>query len=122
MRYPCPCCGHLVFEEKPGSQDICLVCFWEDDLAQLRWPDFAGGANAVSLREAQKNYAEYGAIAQQFKGDVRPARDDEPLDPEFRPIGEHDVFEEYDEGALWPEDPTTLYYWRKASASGAQSS
>lgn len=30
-RYPCPCCGHLVFEDPPGSYEICPVCFWEDE-------------------------------------------------------------------------------------------
>jgi hypothetical protein len=121
MRYPCPCCGHLVFDEKPGSEDICLVCFWEDDLPQLRWPDLTQGANAVSLREAQKNYAECGAIEQRFAGDVRKAREDEPLDPEFRPIDDQDSFEGLEDSAPWPEDPTTLYYfranfWRKKGA------
>jgi len=43
--YPCPCCGHRIFDEPPGSCDICKICFWEDDNVQLRWPDYAGGAN-----------------------------------------------------------------------------
>jgi hypothetical protein len=34
--YPCPCCGHLVYIEPPGSHDICKVCFWEDDIVMLR--------------------------------------------------------------------------------------
>ncbi|MGA2529087.1 MAG: CPCC family cysteine-rich protein [Acidimicrobiales bacterium] len=25
------------------------MCFWQDDIVQLRWPDFAGGANRSSL-------------------------------------------------------------------------
>jgi hypothetical protein len=29
----------------PGSYEICPVCFWDDDLVQLRWPTYAGGAN-----------------------------------------------------------------------------
>ena len=52
----CPCCGHLVFDESPGSYDICPVCFWEDDIVQLRWPDWAGGANKPSLLDGQANY------------------------------------------------------------------
>ena len=111
-RYPCPCCGHLVFSEPPGSEDICLVCFWEDDLNQLRWPAFAGGANAVSLIEAQRNFSEFGAIEERFAGDVRAPTADEPKDPEWRPIAGTDPFEAADESAPWPNDPTTLYYWR----------
>ncbi len=36
--YPCPCCGYLVFTEPPGSYTICPICFWEDDISQLRFP------------------------------------------------------------------------------------
>ncbi len=59
-RYPCPCCGHLVFAEGPGSYDICEICFWEDDNVQLRWPTMDGGANAVSLVEGQWAFARTG--------------------------------------------------------------
>jgi hypothetical protein len=113
QRYPCPCCGHLVFSEAPGSDDICLVCFWEDDVTQLRWPNLSGGANAVSLLEAQRSFAKIGAIEETFVNDVRPPTAEEPLDPEWRPISDSDVFEAPDESAPWPEDKTALYYWRR---------
>src|SRR4051812_44523441 len=29
--YPCPCRGHLVFEEGPGSYEIGPICFWDED-------------------------------------------------------------------------------------------
>ncbi|MBO0846033.1 MAG: hypothetical protein J2P22_11530 [Nocardioides sp.] len=41
--YPCPCCGYLVFDEEPGSYDICAVCGWEDDLSQLRFATWEEG-------------------------------------------------------------------------------
>jgi hypothetical protein len=115
-KYPCPVCGHVVFEEPPGSDDICLVCFWEDDASQLRWPELAGGANLVSLVEAQRNFARIGAIEERFVGDVRPPAPDEPLDPAWRPIEASDTFEEPDENAPWPTDTTSLYYFRRARA------
>ncbi|MFF5535809.1 CPCC family cysteine-rich protein [Streptomyces cinerochromogenes] len=59
--YPCPYCGHRVLGEMPGSYEICPVCFWEDDGVQFRWPTMAGGANKVSLIEAQRNYQDFGA-------------------------------------------------------------
>ncbi|MFH8396799.1 CPCC family cysteine-rich protein [Streptomyces anulatus] len=62
--YPCPCCGHRVFDDMPGSHEICPVCFWEDDRVQFRWPTMAGGANKVSLIEAQRNYQDFGACDQ----------------------------------------------------------
>ena len=37
IKYPCPGCGYLVFDEPPGSYEICPICFGEDDLAQLRF-------------------------------------------------------------------------------------
>lgn len=49
--YPCPACGFLVFDQEPGSYEICPVCDWEDDHVQLRYP-LAGGAN-VPLVEYQ---------------------------------------------------------------------
>lgn len=110
--YTCPCCGRLVFTEPPGSDDICLVCFWQDDLAQLRWPGLAGGANSVSLREAQRNFLELGASEARFVGDVRPPTAEETLDADWRPINDADPFEAPDESAPWPNDSTALYYWR----------
>ena len=53
MRFPCPACGDLVFDEPPGSYDICGVCGWEDDLVQLRHPCLRGGANQQILWEWQ---------------------------------------------------------------------
>jgi Cysteine-rich CPCC len=111
-RYPCPCCGHLVFDEPPGSDDICLICFWEDDLMQLRWPQLGSGANLVSLLEAQQNFAKLGAIEERFVGDVRPPNTNEPLEPGWRPIHGGDPFEGPDDSAPWPDDRTLLYYWR----------
>ncbi|WP_132285335.1 CPCC family cysteine-rich protein [Kribbella sp. VKM Ac-2568] len=48
-RFPCVCCGHLTMSDQAGSFEICPVCFWEDDLVQLRWPTSAIGANRVPL-------------------------------------------------------------------------
>jgi len=111
LRYPCPCCGHRVFDEPPGSDDICLICFWEDDITQLRWPRLGSGANVASLIEAQQSYIRCGASEERFVGDVRPPTTEEPLDPDWRPIREDDRFEAPDESAPWPQDPTRLYYW-----------
>ena len=71
-RYACPCCGHLTLTEKPpGTFAICPVCFWEDDEVQFKNPMSAGGANQVSLVEARKNFREFGAIAEEFREQVR---------------------------------------------------
>ena len=63
VKFPCPCCGYKTFAERPiGTYHICEVCFWEDDPIQLKDPDYEGGANAISLRQGQKNFQEFGAV------------------------------------------------------------
>jgi len=54
MAHPCPCCGHLTFNQPHGSYDLCPVCFWEDDAYQLRYPELLGRANGITLVEAQQ--------------------------------------------------------------------
>ena len=55
--YTCPCCGYKTLEEKPpGTFNICQLCGWEDDAVQFDNPDYEGGANSESLREAQHNF------------------------------------------------------------------
>lgn len=49
---PCPICGKSQLEEF----DVCPVCGWENDLVQLGKPDFSGGANRMSVIEAQEAY------------------------------------------------------------------
>ena len=107
-----------MFGEAPGSYDICPVCFWEDDLSQLRWPDTDGGANVPSLIDAQANVARFGAMEWRFIRKVRAPRNDEPMDPEWRRFDpDRDEIEEHipglDYGALYPRDRTVFYYWRR---------
>ena len=114
---PCPCCGYLVFSESPGSYDICPICFWEDDASQLRFPLMGGGANEVSLLEAQKNFAAFGASESRLASHVRSPRPDEQRDPSWRPFDpvSDDIAKEVpgvEYGQTYPKDRTTLYYWR----------
>ncbi len=116
-RFTCPCCGHLVFDEAPGSDDICPVCFWQDDVVQLRWPDIGGGANRPSLIEAQGNVVRLGAVEERLVPFVRSATSTEPLDEEWRPFDVHaDAVKEHipgvDYGMTYATDGTTYYYWR----------
>jgi hypothetical protein len=54
-RLPCPCCGSNVLQAR-GAFEICPVCGWEDDPAQSRDPDLAGGANGPSLNNARATW------------------------------------------------------------------
>ena len=49
---PCACCGSNLIHDR-GAFEICPVCAWEDDPAQARDPNLAGGANESSLTEAR---------------------------------------------------------------------
>ncbi|MEV6102784.1 CPCC family cysteine-rich protein [Nocardia sp. NPDC051981] len=111
--YPCPACGHRVFDQPPGCHLVCPVCFWEDDGVQLRWPTLALGANRVSLVDAQRNVIAFGAYDEHARGFVRPATAEEAMDPAWRCIAPFDDFEDCAtaNSAPWPKDRTTLYWW-----------
>lgn len=58
---PCPCCGYQTLPEL-GSYELCPVCWWEDDPEQAKRPWAWGGANGISLVEAQQAYLLHGAV------------------------------------------------------------
>ncbi|MDX5475933.1 MAG: hypothetical protein LPK00_10410 [Bacillaceae bacterium] len=68
MYFTCPCCRNKTLkEEPPGTYEICNICLWEDDGVQFNDPDdYEGGANAVSLKRAQKNYNLFGVCEERF--------------------------------------------------------
>ena len=49
-------------------------------------PDFDGGANKVSLRQAQQNFFQFGASEEAMIPHVRPANDSEPKDETWKPF------------------------------------
>lgn len=86
-QFPCPCCGYITLaEEPPGTFAIWPVCFWEDDSVQFEYPDRGGGANAISLRQAQANFSELGASEERFRPKVREPRLEEARAPQWRPL------------------------------------
>ncbi len=62
---------------KPGTFEICSVCYWEDDNIQADDPDYKGGANSISLNEARNNYRKLGAMAEEYVNSVRAPTEDE---------------------------------------------
>jgi hypothetical protein len=55
----CPCCGKNTLNES-GRYEICPECWWEDDPVQSDDPDYAGGANRKSLKQARLDYLSRG--------------------------------------------------------------
>ncbi|MCM3169185.1 CPCC family cysteine-rich protein [Peribacillus frigoritolerans] len=87
MKYTCPCCGYKTLEEEPpGTYDICSICFWEDDGVQHSDPDYDGGANTPSLRQAQKNYLVFGACEDGCIEFVRKPNEKDVKDPVWKPL------------------------------------
>jgi len=78
MQYPCFCCGFLTLtEEPPGTFNICPVCRWEDDNVQARDPDYAGGANKLSLRQARESFRRSGVSDPAHAKHARPPQEHE---------------------------------------------
>lgn len=74
--FQCPCCEYFTLNSI-SQNDICPVCFWEDDWHQKKFPDDEDGPNHISLNQARKNYAEYGVCEKQFIDNVRKPFHDE---------------------------------------------
>lgn len=84
QRFACPCCGYRTLAaEPPGTGAICEVCLWEDDRHQFDEPDFNGGANAPSLKQARTNFRCLAVSDPQFKDSARPPRPEEFPDTLF---------------------------------------
>jgi hypothetical protein len=117
-KYPCPCCGHRVFDYEPGHHEVCPICGWEDDLTQLRFPLMPGSSNTVSLQDAQRNYVDYGASERRSLGRIRLPVDGEEVEHGWRPVDPAtDNVEHPSRGIRYADsyplgDTTVLYYWR----------
>ena len=110
-RRPCVCCGHLTFsaDSWPGSFNLCPVCFWEDDLTQLEEPFYEGGANTISLAQAQVNYQAFGACDKRGIPFVKPATRDQHLCRSWRVIDQS--IDDFSSGEIDPTDWRTYCWW-----------
>ena len=87
MKFPCLCCCYKTFDYEPdGSFVICPVCFWEDELTQIEDPTYVGGANKVSLIQAQINFINFRACEWEMRIHVRNPYPGEERDKDWKPL------------------------------------
>lgn len=77
---PCPCCGFVTLKCEYGSYYICPLCGWEDDAVQLANPTSEGGANSISLADAQMSLLNEYPITVRLAGGFRRGLGWRPLD------------------------------------------
>jgi len=68
---PCPACNYKSFIEV-GTWKTCPVCGWNSDPMQEAMPTEPIGSNGVSLENARKNFAEFGAITHEKLATLNP--------------------------------------------------
>ena len=80
MKYACPCCGYKTMGHSEAEyHDICPICYWENDPVQNENEEYTGGSNRISLKEARKNFASFGAMSKAVMGYVRSPYEDEKV-------------------------------------------
>ena len=52
--HKCPVCGN---DQLLEEWEFCDVCGWQMDFVQYDKPDYAGGANHMSVNQAREAYA-----------------------------------------------------------------
>ncbi|UAT33067.1 CPCC family cysteine-rich protein [Pseudobacillus badius] len=62
------------------------IYFWEDDGVQFQDPDYEGGANEVSLRQAQHNFIKFGACDKGSLKFVRHPNNSDIKDNNWQPL------------------------------------
>jgi hypothetical protein len=79
--FPCPCCGYRTLPDASPSDEICPVCFWQDDFVDNQDTEVLG-PNRVTLSVARSNYSRFGASEERWRSHVRAPRPDEgPPEP-----------------------------------------
>jgi hypothetical protein len=88
-KYTCPCCGYKTHSREDHLWEICEVCYWQSCPVQNSDPDYIGGPNPVSLRQAQQNFLTFGACENDMIKNTRKPGADEPKDEWWKPSESH---------------------------------
>ena len=76
--HACPCCGYYTLEER-FNREICMICFWEDDVEVIHGEDSFSEANKLFVSDAQINFLETGIVDPAYASKNR-----EPLPTDLR--------------------------------------
>ena len=70
--YRCPCCTYKTLSER-GGDEICPICFWQDDeQGDENANEVWGGPNSsLSLSQARINFQSFGAVEERYIRNVR---------------------------------------------------
>jgi hypothetical protein len=80
----CACCGYK--KTISGEWDICRICSWQCCYGVESRPDFLGGPNRCTLREAQHNFMKWGNYRGTPEAYLGPRLSKFERDPEWRPF------------------------------------
>ncbi len=74
----CPCCGFYTLIKR-ADDEVCQVCFWQDDgQGDQDADEVRGGPNKkLSLEQAKLNFVRFGAASEEWKTLVRPPKPSE---------------------------------------------
>ena len=78
---PAPAAATALFRTAPPTDEICPVCFWQDDFVDNQDTDVLG-PNRVTLSVARSTFSRWGASEEGLRVHVRPPRPEEgPPEP-----------------------------------------
>lgn len=80
-RFMCPCCQHFTLDAR-GENDICPVCWWEDDGDWSTRDELerSGPNHGLTLGEGRARYWLYGVVSEHVAKEAR-----EPFELERNP-------------------------------------
>jgi Cysteine-rich CPCC len=84
LKYTCPCCGYKTRTREDSTWDICVVCFWQNDLNPNNDPHKISGANRISLLQAQQNFVKFSACDERSIKQVRQPKKNESKDENWK--------------------------------------
>ena len=65
-RKKCSCCGYYTLEPFHREQQVCLSCYWVDNVRQNENPELSAEPNYMTLNEAKRRVEEISVISKEY--------------------------------------------------------